>query len=213
VGLAPAIRNTPRLCLRACIVNRTREGGVAYGGIILTASHNPGGIDNDFGIKCVSCMVFAALAPRRPLWGVVAVASVGTAICRVLHTPVSLGVCTPCACLLAVLRYNTQNGGPAPESITNAIFDRTKVCACVAAVLPRGPLGFTGGYFHALSRIPVLRLARILLCVLRVCVCVCAASVGPNHAVHFELQDPVWVPRRGHQHRGPYRVPPQRGGR
>eukprot|EP00761_Pharyngomonas_kirbyi_P012193 gb/GECH01012220.1/.p1 GENE.gb/GECH01012220.1/~~gb/GECH01012220.1/.p1 ORF type:complete len:561 (+),score=154.25 gb/GECH01012220.1/:1-1683(+) len=45
----------------------------AYGGLIMTASHNPGGPDEDWGIK-----------------------------------------------------YNTENGGPAPESVTNEIFKQTE---------------------------------------------------------------------------------------
>ncbi|CAK0784856.1 Phosphoglucomutase-1 [Coccomyxa viridis] len=53
-------------------VIRTRSGGEAYGGFILTASHNPGGPHEDFGIK-----------------------------------------------------YNCDNGGPAPEKLTNAIYQNT----------------------------------------------------------------------------------------
>ena len=54
----------------ASVIIRKKQ---AFGGIILSASHNPGGPDEDFGIK-----------------------------------------------------YNTDNGGPAPEKITDAIYARTK---------------------------------------------------------------------------------------
>jgi phosphoglucomutase len=59
----------------AVIRTRARglQGMAPFGGFILSASHNPGGIDEDFGIK-----------------------------------------------------YNGENGGPAPEKVTNLIFDNTK---------------------------------------------------------------------------------------
>lgn len=60
------ILSTPAV---SCIIRKRK----ASGGIILTASHNPGGPEGDFGIK-----------------------------------------------------YNISNGGPAPESITNAMYDKSK---------------------------------------------------------------------------------------
>ncbi|MGK7889144.1 MAG: alpha-D-glucose phosphate-specific phosphoglucomutase [Leptolyngbyaceae cyanobacterium] len=54
----------------SCVIRKNQ----AFGGIILSASHNPGGPEGDFGIK-----------------------------------------------------YNTENGGPAPEKVTSAIYERTKV--------------------------------------------------------------------------------------
>ena len=60
-----ALLSTPAV---SCVI---RKYG-AQGGFVLSASHNPGGPDEDFGIK-----------------------------------------------------FNTENGGPAPESVTNAIFQRT----------------------------------------------------------------------------------------
>jgi phosphoglucomutase len=61
------ILSTPAV---SCVIRKHQ----AYGGIVLSASHNPGGPDGDFGIK-----------------------------------------------------YNIGNGGPAPEKVTDAIYDRTKV--------------------------------------------------------------------------------------
>ncbi|NJR48224.1 MAG: alpha-D-glucose phosphate-specific phosphoglucomutase [Leptolyngbyaceae cyanobacterium CSU_1_3] len=54
----------------SCVIRKYN----AFGGIVLSASHNPGGINGDFGVK-----------------------------------------------------YNIGNGGPAPEKVTEAIFERTKV--------------------------------------------------------------------------------------
>jgi phosphoglucomutase len=53
----------------SCVIRENK----AFGGIVLSASHNPGGVNGDFGIK-----------------------------------------------------YNITNGGPAPEKITDAIYERTK---------------------------------------------------------------------------------------
>lgn len=60
------ILSTPAV---SCIIRKHQ----AFGGIILSASHNPGGPEGDFGVK-----------------------------------------------------YNTSNGGPAPEKVTEAIFQRSK---------------------------------------------------------------------------------------
>ncbi|MEM1170442.1 MAG: alpha-D-glucose phosphate-specific phosphoglucomutase [Cyanobacteria bacterium P01_H01_bin.35] len=54
----------------SCVIRKNQ----AFGGIILSASHNPGGPEEDFGVK-----------------------------------------------------YNIGNGGPAPEKVTSAIYERTKV--------------------------------------------------------------------------------------
>ena len=73
----------------ASAVIRKRQ---AFGGIVLSASHNPGGPNGDFGIK-----------------------------------------------------YNTSNGGPAPESVTSRIFEKTKtINAYKIADVPDVDLGKIG---------------------------------------------------------------------
>ena len=73
VGLNGLI-STP--CASGLIRKLNKENGDNYcvGGVLLTASHNPGGEDEDFGIK-----------------------------------------------------FNSKNGGPALESLTNKIFDHSKI--------------------------------------------------------------------------------------
>jgi len=56
----------------SCVIRKRQTDG----GIVLTASHNPGGIDNDFGVK-----------------------------------------------------FNISNGGPAPEAVTNSVYEKTRQLA------------------------------------------------------------------------------------
>ena len=72
----PAISNLIRLY--------NKDTTTCMGGILLTASHNPGGPEEDFGIK-----------------------------------------------------FNCENGGPAPESMTNALYEKTKtITTILRAELP-----------------------------------------------------------------------------
>lgn len=64
--MTPAISNLIR--------QLNKEHTTCMGGILLTASHNPGGPTEDFGIK-----------------------------------------------------FNSKNGGPAPESLTNLIYEKSKI--------------------------------------------------------------------------------------
>ena len=72
--------STPAISYLIRILNTVEEA--CMGAILLTASHNPGGLENDFGIK-----------------------------------------------------FNTPNGGPAPETITDAIYNYSKTIAEFKTVL------------------------------------------------------------------------------
>ncbi|EIN03834.1 phosphoglucomutase [Punctularia strigosozonata HHB-11173 SS5] len=76
----------------------------ANGGILLTASHNPGGPDNDFGIK-----------------------------------------------------YNMSNGGPAPEGVTNKIFEKTKTISHYKVLeAPQVDVSKIGSFSYGPSEVEII---------------------------------------------------------
>jgi len=82
----------------SCVIRARGGGGEPFGGFICSASHNPGGLDNDFGIK-----------------------------------------------------YNCENGGPAPEKMTNRMVEHTsslkeiKMCEKVPVIDISTPQRYTVG--------------------------------------------------------------------
>jgi len=89
-------------CASGLIRKLNKEKGENYcvGGVLLTASHNPGGEDEDFGIK-----------------------------------------------------FNSKNGGPALESLTNKIFDHSKVIKNYKTVELSHSVDITQSSVHNLGKI------------------------------------------------------------
>ena len=93
----------------------------ARGGFILTASHNPGGPEEDFGVKYAETRVHRTLHGHhfRGCHCLSWKRSVQPTNCGRKHQ-------TPITRTSSISRYNIANGGPAPESVTSKIFEVTK---------------------------------------------------------------------------------------